>query len=65
WWKNLIIRGMGQFFYENEINFRKPGFLEIIVPDKRSLAFRAKGMVKGLRNEYLVPVGGGKDSTVS
>jgi hypothetical protein len=65
WWKNLIIRGMGQFFYENEINFRKPGFLEIIVPDKRSLAFRAKGMVKGLRNEYLVPVGGGKDSTVT
>lgn len=65
WWKNLIIKGMGQFFYENEIDFRKSDLLEIIVSDKRSLAFKTKGEIEGLRNEYLVPVGGGKDSVVT
>lgn len=29
WWKNLIINGMGQFFYENKINWKKPNFLKI------------------------------------
>ncbi len=26
WWKDLIIKGMGQFFYENKIDWRKPIF---------------------------------------
>ena len=30
WWKNLIIKGMGQFFYENKIDWRKPNFLKIV-----------------------------------
>lgn len=29
WWKRFIINGMGQFFYENQINFTKPNFLKI------------------------------------
>jgi len=65
WWKNLITKGMGQFFYENKIDFRKPDFLEIIVPDKRSSTLKTKGKLTGLKNEYLVPVGGGKDSAVT
>ena len=32
WWKDLIINGMGQFFYENKIDFRKPNFLTIPKP---------------------------------
>ena len=26
WWKDLIINGMGQFFYESKIDFTKPNF---------------------------------------
>ena len=29
WWKNLIIKGMGQFFYENKIDWRVNDFLKI------------------------------------
>ena len=29
WWEDLIMRGMSQFFYENQINFQKASFLKI------------------------------------
>ena len=29
WWKDLIINGMGQFFYENKIDWRPKNFLKI------------------------------------
>ena len=29
WWHDFILNGMGQFFYENQINFTKPNFLKI------------------------------------
>jgi len=64
WWKDLIMRGMGQFFYENQINFRKPNFLTIKSvmkkkpPNPTAIMLRRNGKV-------LVPVGGGKDSVVT
>ena len=66
WWKDLIIKGMGQFFYENRIDWRSPNFLKIInlqrtVPCRFSgEQFSAKS-----KNRYLVPMGGGKDSIVT
>lgn len=69
WWKNLIIMGMGQFFYENKIDFRKPNFLQI-----RSLGtmdfpkFSGKTcgeLVEPLTGRFLVPMGGGRDSIVT
>ena len=62
WWQDLVIKGMGQFFYENKINFKKQNFLKICLrPDlKHFQAFKGK-----FRNRYLVPVGGGKDSIVT
>jgi len=70
WWHNLFQRGMGQFFYENHIDFTKPNFLKIIsAPNLQSLAKpsyphlgRAKANLKG---KILVPVGGGKDGVVT
>ncbi len=62
WWKDLIINGMGQFFYENKIDWRAPNFLKI------SSAGNKFTMVKSLPNmkdRYLVPVGGGRDSIVT
>lgn len=66
WWKNLIIKGMGQFFYENKIDFQKPNFLKIkskFKPEPKNQE-RAK-LVKLKDNKFLVPIGGGKDSIVT
>jgi len=63
WWKNLILKGMGQFFYENKIDFRK-NFLKISnPPDFRD----GENLMSKELNErkILVPVGGGKDSVVT
>jgi hypothetical protein len=72
WWKDLIIKGMGQFFYENKIDFRKPNFLKISNLQSSDLCQtnRAPTSVKltelrPLSDEILVPVGGGKDSVVT
>ncbi len=62
WWKDLIINGMGQFFYENRIDFRNKDFLKINSLKKQSLA-KHTGRVQN--KEILVPIGGGKDSIVT
>jgi len=64
WWRNIIIKGMGQFFYENKINWKSPDFLKISV--NPSIAAPALGSADlELKNSYLVPIGGGKDSIVT
>jgi len=65
WWKNLIIKGMGQFFYENKIDFRKPNFLKITAKSKNYKKSTIVGNLSLLQNRVLVPIGGGKDSVVT
>ena len=60
WFKDLLINGMGQFFYENKIDFTKPDFVKIISEGKS--AFK---MGKVTKNGILIPIGGGKDSAVT
>src|SRR4030065_568283 len=61
WWKNLIIKGMGQFFYENKIDWRTKNFLKIeCQSNNKYKAFSGK-----LKNRYLVPFSGGRDSIVT
>jgi UDP-N-acetyl-alpha-D-muramoyl-L-alanyl-L-glutamate epimerase len=61
WWKNLIIKGMGQFFYENKINWQEKNFLTLKCQNKnKSQAFAGQ-----LKNRYLVPFSGGRDSIVT
>ncbi|KKU93340.1 MAG: hypothetical protein UY53_C0002G0006 [Parcubacteria group bacterium GW2011_GWA2_50_10] len=61
WWHDLFLKGMGQYFYENKINFRAKNFLTI--------TSRAEGcfpmLSKPLRNNILLPIGGGKDAIVT
>ncbi|MDO8264977.1 MAG: hypothetical protein Q7T34_01240 [Candidatus Parcubacteria bacterium] len=62
WWRNLILNGMGQFFFENKINFRNSNFLSIKAKGKSSgLLYTRKLNNKG----FLAAVGGGKDSAVT
>ena len=62
WWKNLIINGMGQFFYENKIDWRGKDFLTIQSPTLRS---PMSGFKRRLLNRYLVPFAGGRDSIIT
>ncbi len=64
WWHELIIKGMGQFFYENRIDWRDPDFLKISV--NPGIAAPALGTAEiDLKDRYLVPLAGGKDSLVT
>lgn len=62
WWRQLIIKGMGEFFYQNRIDFTVPNFLHLIsctqghfTPQQISLD----------NSNFLTLVGGGKDSAIA
>jgi 7-cyano-7-deazaguanine synthase in queuosine biosynthesis len=61
WWRNLIFKGMGQFFFENKINFLERNFLKIESFGEKFERFEGKLN----ENKILVSVGGGKDSVVT
>ncbi|TSC75686.1 MAG: hypothetical protein G01um101430_180 [Parcubacteria group bacterium Gr01-1014_30] len=67
-WKDLLMKGMGQFFYENKIDFTAPDFLTI-KSEVRQLNSEKLNETRpfrvSLKNKVLVPVGGGKDSVVT
>ena len=60
WWKDILLKGMGQYFYENKIDFTSPNFIEIVSLGKEKLK---KGKVSG--KGILIPIGGGKESAVT
>jgi len=68
WWRDLIFRGMGQFFYENKINYRTSDFIKIKSnndhKDKKDKNNFQKYQLE-LKKRILLPLGGGKDSIVS
>lgn len=58
WWKDLIIKGLGEFFYKNKIDF--------IIPDIVTEGKKYKTIIdEKLKKRNLVLVGGGKDSAVT
>ncbi|TSC56601.1 MAG: putative UDP-N-acetylmuramoylalanine--D-glutamate ligase [Parcubacteria group bacterium Greene0714_21] len=67
WWEDLLVCGMGEFFYRNHIDFTKQNFLII-----QSSFYQSHGNGKKitrfsgkLSNQTLIPVGGGKDAIVT
>jgi hypothetical protein len=65
WWKKLFIDGMGQFFYGNKIDWRSPNFLKIYSLRRSDLRKTYKRFDGELKNRYLVPFAGGRDSIVT
>ncbi len=61
WWLKLYYKGLGEFFYKNGIEARQEDFLVI----EASRAAIEKTGQAPLKDGFLVPVGGGKDSAVS
>ncbi len=79
WWRKLFIKGMGEYYYKNQIDFTKPDFLTIKNKREEILQTGAQGEPpegkvaehpqlqnsSASSNKVLVPVGGGKDSIVT
>jgi len=61
WWKDLITKGLGQFYYKNKIDWRSLNFLKIISINNKS----SELYLKNLKNRYLIPFAGGRDSIVT
>jgi len=61
WWKKLFYHGLGEFMYLNSIDVNMNDFVEIeSLPGKEFQPFHIP-----VRDESLIPVGGGKDSVVT
>lgn len=61
-WKNLLIKGLGEFFYKNKIDFTSNDLVDIKVEaDPLSIA----NFDGQLQDRDLILVGGGKDSAVT
>lgn len=64
-WHDLLIQGMGEYFFVNKIDFTSPDFVEII--STREVSSHSTNDI-GKNNSLsgtLVPLGGGKDSLVT
>ncbi len=61
WWKGLYLKGLGEFFYLNKIDFTKEDLLQFEVSSDRELIKNWEG----LNDRDLVMIGGGKDSAVT
>ena len=67
WWKELLLKGMGEFFYTNDIDFTPTDFVELISDSDDNWSVQAAATAanpKSAAAKYLVPVGGGKDSAL-
>ncbi len=61
WWKELYFNGLGEFFYLNTIDASKENFVKISSQGKTF----EKIEDDIFKNEYIIPIGGGKDSVVT
>ncbi|MBI3109911.1 UDP-N-acetylmuramoyl-L-alanine--D-glutamate ligase [Candidatus Daviesbacteria bacterium] len=60
-WKDLLIKGLGEFFYKNKIDFTKNNLVKFVIDsDIQYPPFNGQ-----LKNRDLILVSGGKDSIVT
>jgi len=65
-WQKLLLKGMGEYFYQNMIDFSQDNFIKIISnSNKKHSNIRAKTKTIHNKPKVMIPVGGGKDSSVS
>src|SRR3989338_6370394 len=61
WWKNLLINGLGEFFYQNKIDFTAPDFVRILSSQHSKFQI----LHSKIAESDLILSGGGKDSAVT
>src|SRR6185295_1966597 len=57
WWEDLLIHGMGEFFYRNDIDFTSPDFVKI---NPSPIAPVFKPHTGSLPQRSLLTIGGGR-----
>src|SRR5438132_11274870 len=62
WWEDLLIHGMGEFFYRNDIDFTAPGFVKI---QSVGSGTAPKVYPTALPPRSLLTIGGGRDSALA
>ena len=63
-WQDLLLKGMGEFYFKNKIDFTVPNFVKITaLPAETEIKTNTEKQSTSLEDKkLLVPVGGGKDS---
>ncbi len=76
-WHDLLIKGMGEYFYQNKIDFTAEDFvtftsLRTLLARKTAIGnrlleakSRKKARIENRESKILIPIGGGKDSIVT
>ena len=68
-WKKIYFNGLGEFFYTNGINASQDDFMTIVSNPQSAVSWQATQALKPSSTQaitnYLVPIGGGKDSVVT
>lgn len=65
WWKNVLLKSMGEFFYTNDIDFTQPDFVKFVCTAEQSPSVVSDQADISFPRPFLVPVGGGKDSALT
>jgi hypothetical protein len=63
WWHDLLLKGLGELFYVNQIDFRIPDLVTITPAAAARRGAAHRGPLDP--RKILIPVGGGKDSAVT
>ncbi|MDH5533033.1 MAG: hypothetical protein OEX81_01235 [Candidatus Pacebacteria bacterium] len=65
-WQDLLLKGMGEYFYVNQIDFTKTDFVKFTSSSQETSPSLSRSNPKEVQlNGVLVPLGGGKDSLVT
>ncbi|MDR1459736.1 MAG: hypothetical protein LBI60_05950 [Bacteroidales bacterium] len=64
-WKKLYYHGLGEFFYRNSIETDYNSFVDIVRWEDYTKCTKRGFPVFGLKDENIIPLGGGKDSIVT
>jgi len=62
WWEDLLINGMGEYFYRNDVDFTAPDFVKIVIKSSTAPAGPFAGQ---LSQRSLLTIGGGRDSALA
>ena len=65
WWKKLYYKGLGEFFYQNEINCSLDDFVHFSFAKEAKPYSELHFKKIEFSQKILVPIGGGKDSVVT
>ena len=65
WWKKLYFKGLGEFFYQNEIKCYRNNFVRFTFTDEAKSYFNLQFKKIQTSTRTIVPIGGGKDSIVT